>query len=179
MTVIAGAVTASVNVKNSDDDNIETARVLVKAATGGPFPFNVTLNAGAITRSGSTATVSHTGHGMATNDKVLIEGANEVEYNGIFTITKINNDSYSYTVSGTPGTPATGTIKSTFVVLSGLTDASGNITMSRVFPSDQPITGWARKSSVDDPPLYKQSAIGGLVDSETGFSANVLLILDN
>src|SRR3989344_4938348 len=38
VTVISGAVSASVNVKNSDGNNIENARVLVKAATGGPFP---------------------------------------------------------------------------------------------------------------------------------------------
>ena len=76
-----------------------------------------------------------------------------------------------------PGSNPTGTIKCTFVVLSGLTDASGNITMSRVFPSDQPITGWARKAS--GAPFYKQSAISASVDSGTGFSATALLTLDD
>ena len=174
VTVISGAVSASVNVKNSDGTNIENARVFVKAATGGPFPFDVTVT---IVNSGTTATVTHTAHAMATNDKVVISGASHDANNGIFTITKINDNSYSYTMGSAPGSNPTGTIKCTFVVLSGLTDASGNITMSRVFPSDQPITGWARKAS--GAPFYKQSAISASVDSGTGFSATALLTLDD
>lgn len=176
VTVIAGAVSASVNVKDLDGANIEAARVFVKAATGGPFPFDVTVT---IVNSGTTATVTHTTHAMATNDKVAISGASLDANNGIFIITKIDANSYSYTMGSSPGSSPTGTIKSNFVVLSGLTDSSGNITMSRVFPSDQPITGWARKASVDDPPFYKQSAISGSVDSGTGFSATALLTLDD
>lgn len=65
-----------------------------------------------ITRSGSTATVTQTGHGYVTNDYIRIKGADQDEYNGIFFITKINDDQYSYTVSGTPATPATGTVES-------------------------------------------------------------------
>lgn len=180
VTVIAGAVSASVNVKNSSDANIENARVLVKAATGGPFPFDVTVTS--ITNSGTTATVAHTGHAMATNDKVVISGASLEANNGIFTITKIDANSYSYTMGSAPGSSPTGTIKCTFVVIGaadgigGLTDASGNITMSRVFPSNQPISGWARKSTAT--PFYKTGTIGGSVNSATGFSANIILISD-
>lgn len=173
VTVISGAVSASVNVKNSSDANIENARVFVKAATGGPFPFDVTVT---ISNSGTTATVTHTAHAMATNDKVVISGASLEANNGIFTITRIDANSYSYTMGSTPGSSPTGTIKCTFVVLSGLTDVSGNITMSRVFSADQPITGWARKASAT--PFYKTGTIGGSVDSATGYSANLILILD-
>src|SRR3989344_2161485 len=174
VTVIAGAVSATVNVKNLDGDNIEGARVFVKAATGGPFPFDVTVT---IANSDTTATVTHTAHAMATNDKVIISGASHNANNGIFTITKIDANSYSYTMGSAPGSNPTGTIKCTFVVLSGLTDASGNITMSRVFSSDQPIIGWGRKAS--GAPFYKQSAISASVDSGTGFSATALLTLDD
>lgn len=173
VTVISGAVSASVNVKNASDANIGNARVLVKAATGGPFPFDVTVT---ISNSGTTATVTHTAHAMATSDKVVISGASLEENNGIFTITKIDANSYSYTMGSSPGSSPTGTIKSTFVVLSGLTDVSGNITMSRVFPSNQPISGWARKSTAT--PFYKTGTIGGSVNSATGYSANLILILD-
>ncbi len=173
-TVNAGAVSASVNVKDSSGTNIQNARVFVKAATGGPFPFDVTVT---ISNSGTTATVTHTAHAMATNDVVVISGASLTANNGIFTITKIDANSYSYTMGSTPGSSPTGTIKSTFVVLSGLTDASGNITMSRVFPSDQPINGWVRKSTTA--PFYKTGPIGGTVSSATGFTANVQLISDD
>ncbi len=173
VTVISGAVSATVNVKNEDGDNIQDARVFVKAATGGPFPFEASVT---ISNASTTATVSHTAHGMATNDKVFITGASHDANNGVFTITKINNDSYSYTMGSAPGSSPTGTITSTFVVLSGLTDVNGNITMSRVFPSDQPISGWARKAT--SAPFYKQSIISGSVDSVAGYSANLILISD-
>lgn len=174
VTVVSGAVSASVNVKDSAGVNIQNARVFVKADTGGPFPFNVTVTS--IVNSGTTATVTQTGHAMATNDVVVISGASLAANNGIFTITVTGTNTYTYTMGSTPGSSPTGTIKCTFVVLSGLTDASGNITMSRVFPSAQPITGWARKSTTA--PFYKTGAIGGSVSSSTGYSANVQLVLD-
>src|SRR3989338_644102 len=82
VTVISGAVNVTVTVKDTATPPvaIESARVLMLAAAGGPMPFDVTLGAGAITRSGSTETVAHTAHNMATNDKVQIKGANELEY---------------------------------------------------------------------------------------------------
>lgn len=172
VTVIAGAVSATVNVKTLAGANLQNARVLLKAATGGPFPFDVTVT---IANSGTTATVTHTAHAMATNDKVVIKGASHQANNGVFTITKIDNNSYSYTMGSTPGSNPTGTIKATFAVLSGLTDASGNITMSRVFSSAQPVSGWVRYGSA---PYYKPAALGGTVSSTLGYSANALMIDD-
>lgn len=173
VTVISGAVSATVTVKDLDGNNIQSAMVLVKAASGGPMPYDATVT---ITRLVSTATVSHTLHGMATNDKVVIKGANQQEYNGVYTITRIDNNSYSYTVSGTPDTPATGIIKSTYVALSGLTDVNGQITMSRVFSSNQPISGRVRKSTSS--PLYKTSTFIGTINSGSGFSTTIQLIPD-
>ena len=129
-----------------------------------------------ITRLDSTATVLHTAHGMATDDKVQIKGADQIEYNGVYSITKIDADSYSYPVSGNPTTPATGTIKATYAALSGLTDQSGYITMSRVFSIDQPILGRIRKST--GAPTYKTSDFIGTIDSNIGFTATVQMIPD-
>jgi len=176
VTVISGAVSVTVKTTTTAGANIQSVRVLIVAAAGGPFPSDVTLGAGAITRSVNTATVAHTAHGMATNDKVQIKGADQVDYNGVFTITKIDNDSYSYTVANSPATPATGTIKATFAVLSGETDVNGEITMSRVFPSAQPVTGRARKSSAS--PRYKTAGMSGTVSSSTGLSTTLQMILD-
>jgi hypothetical protein len=146
---------------------------LLKAATGGPYPYNVTVT---IVNSSTTATVTHTGHGLITNDKVLIKGASHYQNNGVFTITKVNNDSYTYTLASAPGSNPTGTIKSTFVVLSGTTDSNGEITMSKVFASDQPVSGWARKSS--GTPYYKTGSITGTVDSATGGYFTAVLLPD-
>jgi len=173
VTVVSGAVAATVKTVSADGTAIVSANVLLKAATGGPYPYNVTVT---IVNSSTTATVTHTGHGLITNDKILIKGASHYQNNGVFTITKINNDSYSYTMASAPGSSPTGTIKATFVVLSGTTDSNGEITMSKVFASDQPVSGWARKSS--GTPYYKTGSITGTVDSATGGYFTAVLLPD-
>lgn len=63
-----------------------------------------------ITRTGSTATATRTAHGFAVGDSVVISGATETEYNGTFTVATVPTaDTFTYTVTGTPTTPATGT----------------------------------------------------------------------
>lgn len=174
VNVVAGSVTIQTKVTDTGGGNIENARVILRASDGtGPFPYQETVT---ITRSGSTATVSHTAHGMDTNDYVDIKGANQPEYNGVQQITKIGADSYSFTVSGTPATPATGTIDSTFVALYGLTNASGIVSTSRSYGSNQPVEGWARKSSAS--PYYKQAGASGTITTSSGFSATLQLVAD-
>lgn len=63
-----------------------------------------------ITRSGATATVTATAHGYATGQFVNVQGAAQTEYNGKFTITVVDANTFTYPVTGTPATPATGTI---------------------------------------------------------------------
>jgi len=69
------------------------------------------VNIDSITRSGTTATVTtEEPHQYLTNDKVTISGANESDYNGDFIITVTTDTTFTYAVSGSPSTPATGTI---------------------------------------------------------------------
>jgi hypothetical protein len=155
---------------------IENARVLVYPSDGtGPMNYQESITS--INRSGATATVVQTGHGLETGDKVYIEGATEPEYNGIHQITWISVDSYSYTVSGTPDTPAGGTKVETDVLISGLTNASGIATDNRSFASNQPITGRVREGTAPEP-NYKTSPITGTVDKDIGFSATIFLVPD-
>lgn len=63
-----------------------------------------------ITRSATTATVTAAGHGYVTGMSITIAGANEAAYNGAYTITVVDADTFTYTVAGSPATPATGTI---------------------------------------------------------------------
>lgn len=63
-----------------------------------------------MTRSGATATATLAGHGYRTNDSVTIAGAEQSDYNGTFTVTVASSSTFTYTVSGTPATPATGTL---------------------------------------------------------------------
>jgi len=65
-----------------------------------------------ITRSGSTATATRAGHGFQIGDCILNEGVDQAEYNGEFYITAVTADTYQFTVSGTPVSPATGVLTS-------------------------------------------------------------------
>jgi hypothetical protein len=172
-TIVAGSVTATLTVTDVDGDPIQDARVLVRATAGGPLPADETVT---ITNSGTTATVSHTAHGMETGDKVVIKGASLTANNGVFTITVTNANEYTYTMGSTPGSNPTGTITASYVLLSGLTNVSGQISVSRVFASDQPVSGWARKSSAA--PYFKTGPVTGTVDSATGATLSALLVED-
>jgi hypothetical protein len=84
-------------------------------------------------------------------------------------------DEYEYTMLSTPGSSPTGTIKSTFVALYGLT-VSGEVTTQRVYGLDQPVTGWIRKSSGS--PFLQEAPLDGIVDAADGFTATGVLISD-
>jgi len=178
VNVVLDPVTVKVTSKKTNGDPLGSALVHLRASNGtGPFPYQESVTS--INRTGSLATVAHTGHGMASNDKVLIVGteATEEEYLGVHTITFIDANSYSYTVSGTPTTPASGTITSTFVALDGETNATtGVLSTSRVYSSNQPVTGWARKSTSS--PYYKQGILTGEVDSTAGYDVAAIMVLD-
>lgn len=117
-------------------------------ADGGEGDISVT----SITRSGSTATVTTaTAHELMTGDRVIIEGANEADYNGTFEVT-VNIDGtpttqFTIEVENTPTTPATGTITSRRMQLwvcntgNGGPSDLGMHTSSPAFTTDQ-ATHW-------------------------------------
>ena len=60
-----------------------------------------------ITRSGSTATVTTVGdHHLVSGLHVAVDGAAQPEYNGIQVITVTGDTTFTYSVSGSPATPA-------------------------------------------------------------------------
>ena len=119
--------------------NESVCRVLVEAGDGsGDLPFEDTVT---ITHSTTTATVSHTAHGMADGDKVVIRNADQNPYNGVFAITNSSANAYDYVMGSDPGTNATGTIDATGAVLEGLTNASGQISASAAYTVDQAVRG--------------------------------------
>lgn len=64
----------------------------------------------AIASSDGVATVTCGTHTYNVGDKVKISGAEQSEYNGIKTITAKTSTTFSYVVTGSPASPATGTI---------------------------------------------------------------------
>jgi len=61
---------------------------------------------------GFTATVTQTAHGYLDGDPILVAGANQAPYNGNQVVQYVDANHYTYLVSGSPATPATGTITS-------------------------------------------------------------------
>jgi head-tail adaptor len=81
-----------------------------------------------LTRTLTTATASTapTAHGFQNGDYVQVAGANEAAYNAAkVKVTVLSATSFSYQVSGSPSSPATGTITVTY-----LSDAQGNRKLS-------------------------------------------------
>jgi hypothetical protein len=174
VTIVLDPVTTLISVKDDQNDPLQNARVLVEASDAtGDLPYDVTVT---ITRSGSTASVSHTSHGMANGDLVAIRFADQPEYNGVFTISNVSANAYDYTVSGTPATPATGTIKATGVVVSGLTDVNGEVSASASYSVDQNVKGVVRKSTAS--PFFKLFDFNDVVDNVNGLTKSVQMVLD-
>lgn len=72
----------------------------------------IDISVSSITLSGNIATVvTSLPHFLKTGVNVVISGANESEYNGQFPVSKeISATSFEYIISGSPSSPATGTI---------------------------------------------------------------------
>lgn len=75
--------------------------------------------ASSVTQTGGTATFNLVAHGLQTDDLVVISGATPTDYNGLTRITRIDDDSFTYTktnavaIPGGTSSPATGTITAT------------------------------------------------------------------
>ena len=73
--------------------------------------FN-TQNPTAVTRSGSTVTLTFSGggHGFVQHQVIVVSGAVEAEYNGEHRVTAVTGTTVTFTIAETPASPATGTI---------------------------------------------------------------------
>ena len=101
-----GINAASANsVDSSNTDFTEyTASATTITAEDQKLLFPVT----SITRSSTTATVTTPKkHGFVTGQKVIVSGATQTAYNGEKTITVASTTTFTYSVSGSPATPAT------------------------------------------------------------------------
>lgn len=88
----------------ADGVTIATSKFKLETVVGTALEISVA----SITRSGTTATATTaSAHGYVTGDSVTIAGAAQAAYNGTFSITVLTPTTFSYTVSGSPATPAT------------------------------------------------------------------------
>jgi len=106
---VAGGVDQSVPIQLNDIWSSTTGATWTAARASTADPFSVT----SLTRSGSVATVTTSlAHDLTVGINALVSGAVQIEYNGNFTVVSVpTSTSFTYTVTGTPATPATGTIR--------------------------------------------------------------------
>lgn len=174
VSFIGSSVTVKVKCITESGTNIQSARVFLATSAAGSLPYDVTVT---ISNSGTTATVTHTAHGLSTGDKVVIYGADRNDNLGTKTITVTTANAYTFTTTGSHSGADTGTtIKSSFVYLEGLTDVNGEISMSRVLPADQNASGRARKSSGS--PYYKNSPLTSSISSSGNTTLTAVMIED-
>lgn len=95
------------------------------------------------------------------------------------TVTALNAADFSvvdnarvYLVADAGGPLAQGT-----ELINGLTNASGVISDTRSIASNQPVTGYVRKSSPGDD-LFKSTPLSGTIDSNNGASLTALMVSD-
>jgi hypothetical protein len=176
VNVLSG-VPVKVTTVKTDGTAVGSAQVHLRAANGtGPFPYQESVT---VARSSTTATVDHTGHGMAVGDKFVLRGiTDKKEDNTVQQIVTVPTvDSYTYTTSDSGSTSYEGSITSTFVALDGTTNATtGVLSTARVYSSNQPVTGWTRKSTSS--PYYIQGILTGEVDSSDGYNVSAVMISD-
>ena len=83
------------------------------------IPKADSVSVSSITRVGTVATVTTSDdHGLSAGQSAIIAGAVESDYNGTVVVQSVTSTTvFTYTVSGSPTTPATGTITSTQAVV--------------------------------------------------------------
>jgi len=175
VTLVQDPVTVLVNTINANTGaDIQSARVLLEVASGaGGWPYLASVS---VSVTATTATVTHTAHGLSSNDKVRIRGLNQAGYNGVKTITVTGANTYTYTVVNDGA--ATGSPTSTFVVLEGTTDVNGEISASYTFAAATPVVGKARLNSGAGP-YYITANISATVSNTAGLSYVASMVPDS
>lgn len=101
------AVDLNQHRNNNFDDEKHLTNLQADAASGSADTLSIT----GITRSGSIGTVTTTvDHELGDGETVVLSGADQIEYNGTFNISGATGSIFTISITGTPATPATGTL---------------------------------------------------------------------
>lgn len=133
------------------------------------------INVSSITRSGTIATLTTpSNHNLATGVSVTVSGADQTEYNVTAVITVISETTFTYTVSGSPATPATGTMSVAFTTANVPIEASefgdeGNASAGSQLSLVSPLVG------VDETCYVDYNAIINGIDIESDDALRIRL----
>lgn len=124
-----------------------------------------------ITRVGDVATVNiSAGHQYQVNQVLLMAGATQAEYNGEVRVLTTTSSSFTFEVTGTPTTPATGTITAKVAPLGFEIAFTG--TNKRAYRSKNPMSNrpYLRVDNAQDPLYNTAYAKKGKVTMAEGMS---------
>jgi uncharacterized phage protein gp47/JayE len=119
-----------------------------------------------ISSGGIAQATTGTSHNFATGMSITMSGAVESEYNGTFVVTVLDEFNFKFPISGSPSSPATGTInaQATFANVSVESIDTGNITN---LDSGSQLTLLNPIAGVDSIAYVQFTGIGGGSDAET------------
>lgn len=125
---IGSVIPISTQIRSSDGNIYETLASLTLA--------NQSISVTSLTRSGSeVSAVTVSDHGMSSGQETDITGAVETDYNGTHEIIVTGPNTFTYQITATPTTPATGTILADFD--GGSVDIESQETASDTTPASQ------------------------------------------
>lgn len=145
--------------------------------TGVATVQTTSIVASSLTRVSNTAIfTTATDHSFATGQLITIVGADQTEYNGTVSITVTGRRSFQYAVSGTPATPATGSISASAnqAVVPVQAQSTGPVTN---IASGGVLTLASTVSGLDQTARVPFNGLSGGADVETDeqFRARILL----
>ena len=174
VTITADPTTMTAKAVNAAGDPVTGARTILYISAAGALPY---LDPVTIINTTTTAAVTHTTHGLASNDKVIIRGADRIDNNGTKLITVTSVDTYEFTTTNSfSGADIGSAITTTFCVLEGVGDGNGDVAASRVYPAGQLCTGSIRKGS--SAPYYKPAPLSGSISTTGDVNFQGVLIED-
>ena len=155
---------------------VENARALLYSSTSTNYFAAIPVTS--ITRSGTVATVTHTGStvNIKSGDLVFIEGADQSDYNGTFSADTGGATTYTYTVPNSGVTTTTGTLLHTHVYFNDEADISGQVTDTRSLTNNEPVVGRIRRATGGT--RYKNSPITTTIDKDLGLNLTIQMIPD-
>ncbi|MBI4291462.1 MAG: hypothetical protein HY661_08295 [Betaproteobacteria bacterium] len=156
--------------------------------TAGDLGTYVTKPVITLVSSGSTATATVTGHGFASGNSVTVSGASPEVYNGTFSITVVDANTFTYPLSSSPSGNTASVVATNhglntgdLVTVTGSAQAGYNVADTAVtkvnsdsftYPLGAAVTGASSGHSVAGKKLV--SSLTGLVGaSSTAVTANV------
>ena len=148
------------------------------SSTGTPYTHTNLLFSGntydVLNSSGSAISINNSGSNGSTSEGSAVTFIS----NPVTTLITVKNISGTLIVgarvylvcdSGGPITEGT-------VIFNEVTNSSGQVSDSRSIASDQPVHGWVRMGS--GAPFYKTAYLTGPIDSDSGLTINVGMVLD-